>query len=101
MIRKIKLTYVRESAEEKLAGYFDACLAAGRVEGEFLFIPDEECARINEKFRSVGDTVHLVIKPGIGLIDRLFGTDLANCAGCKNRRKSLNKLGHKLSSAIK
>ena len=41
--------------------------------------------------RGAGDIVAAVAQPVVRMIDGAFGTDLANCSGCKDRRDWLNK----------
>lgn len=43
----------------------------------------------------LGDLVEIGLKPLVRLIDKVAGTSLGNCGGCRNRRKALNRLGRK------
>ena len=43
------------------------------------------------RLEGVGDVVAAVAQPVARAIDGAFGTDLANCSGCKDRRAWLNK----------
>ena len=42
--------------------------------------------------RGLGDAVHAVLKPLAVAVDKVAGTDLKNCGGCKRRREALNKI---------
>ena len=44
-----------------------------------------------DPMRGAGDIVAAVAQPVVRMIDGAFGTDLANCSGCKDRRDWLNK----------
>lgn len=46
--------------------------------------------RISSK--KYGDTVAAVAQPIAGFIDKVAGTNLSNCKGCKKRQKALNDL---------
>lgn len=39
----------------------------------------------------LGDIVHFVLNPIAKAIDKIVGTDLANCDSCKHRRELLNR----------
>ena len=40
----------------------------------------------------LGDVVAKVAQPVAKAVDRVAGTDLQNCGGCKDRQKKLNQL---------
>jgi hypothetical protein len=44
-----------------------------------------------DRMRGAGDIVAAVAQPVARVIDGAFGTDLANCSGCQDRRDWLNK----------
>jgi hypothetical protein len=44
-----------------------------------------------KKISGLGDIVEKVAQPIAKSIDRLFGTNIKDCGGCKNRKNSLNK----------
>ena len=44
-----------------------------------------------DRLQGMGDIVAAVAQPVARAIDGAFGTDLANCSGCKDRREWLNK----------
>lgn len=41
----------------------------------------------------LGDRVEKIAQPIARAIDRVFGTKLASCGGCKKRREWLNRFG--------
>jgi hypothetical protein len=44
-----------------------------------------------KKYRGLGDVVATVAQPIARTIDRIAGTDIQNCPGCKQRRETLNR----------
>lgn len=44
-----------------------------------------------EPITGVGDIVHKVAQPIARAIDRVAGTKIQSCGGCKKRREALNK----------
>lgn len=43
------------------------------------------------RLRGLGDAVAVVAQPIAKAIDRVAGTDLANCKGCDGRQSALNQ----------
>lgn len=43
------------------------------------------------KMRGLGDVAHAIANPIAKASDKLLGTKLAKCGGCKKRRKKWNK----------
>ena len=41
--------------------------------------------------RGLGDRVERIVQPLARAIDRVAGTNIQGCAGCKKRREALNK----------
>lgn len=48
-----------------------------------------------QKVAGLGDFVASVAQPIAGAIDKIFGTNVKNCGGCKGRQEVLNKLTQK------
>ena len=44
-----------------------------------------------KEISGLGDIVEKVAQPIAKSIDRLFGTNIKDCGGCKSRKNSLNK----------
>ena len=43
------------------------------------------------KLRGLGDAVAIVAQPIARVLDRVAGTNLQNCSGCKDRQDRLNQ----------
>jgi hypothetical protein len=56
---------------------------------DFVFEGDKPPSPV---LRGLGDVVAMVAQPMAKMIDRIAGTNLANCAGCGNRQDALNKV---------
>ena len=46
---------------------------------------------VKKKITGIGDVVHKIAQPIARSIDRLAGTNIQGCGGCKKRRETLNK----------
>lgn len=44
-----------------------------------------------KKINGLGDAVHKIAQPIAKTIDKIFGTNIKECGGCKRRRNLLNK----------
>lgn len=44
-----------------------------------------------KKITGLGDVVEKIAQPIAGSIDKIFGTNVKNCGGCRKRKKSLNE----------
>ena len=44
------------------------------------------------QIHGAGDVLERVLRPGVKLVDSMFGTRLAECQDCKARRRWLNRL---------
>lgn len=42
--------------------------------------------------RGMGDIVAGILKPAVHAVDRIAGTNIENCGGCKKRQATLNRL---------
>lgn len=88
------------------AGQCQICMALGRNNKETAdamranpkerwkmnsYKPAELDAALN-KTRGLGDIVHKFAQPVAKAIDKVFGTNVKNCGGCKKRQERLNKL---------
>ncbi len=74
---------------------FAAAVKKASVEaGDCYEIESEEYFRLIKKHSvgGLGDAVHAVANPIAKAIDSVFGTNLASCQGCADRRDALNKL---------
>jgi hypothetical protein len=49
--------------------------------------------------KGLGDLVASVAQPIAKAIDRVAGTNIQHCGGCKRRQAALNALGDKLTGA--
>lgn len=45
-----------------------------------------------DSVRGLGDIVHLVVNPMAKIVDRIAGTNLQGCGGCRSRQEALNKI---------
>lgn len=57
----------------------------------------DECYAINgemeiEDFLLLGDAVERIANPIARIVDKVAGTDLQNCGGCKKRKNRLNRM---------
>lgn len=94
-IHKYRLSTLLKVAEHRAPGYYEAVLAAGYLDGDFVLITPAVHERLCEKFRpmvGLGDMVAVVTKPIARLLDQTFGTEWVNCGGCKGRQDKLNQL---------
>ncbi len=55
------------------------------------YSPSELDAAIN-KIHGAGDLIYNIAQPIAKTIDRILGTNIKECNGCKRRRKKLNQL---------
>jgi len=46
---------------------------------------------VKKKITGIGDVVHKIAQPIAKSIDRVAGTNIQGCGGCKKRREALNK----------
>lgn len=51
-----------------------------------------QCEAFSAPTRGLGDLVATIAQPIARTIDRLAGTNLANCGGCKERQAALNRI---------
>lgn len=74
-------------------GYLDECVSAGTIEDGTLLLSDEAFEFLRRKYSSggLGDRVHDFLAPAVAVADKVLGTNLANCGGCKSRREWLNQ----------
>lgn len=75
--------------------YLAEVRAAGRLEGEALFIPTGTLNEIKLRYgrpRGAGDRVARVAQPIARAIDTAFGTKIKTCGGCAKRQAALNQL---------
>lgn len=112
---KIKLEVIERDALVRPAGYKETILSVGTVKGEFVEIdpPDysrirveytqiapqraiiltqEEGKRPERKMEGLGDLVEKFAQPIAKAIDKVAGTNVQGCGGCKKRKQALNKL---------
>jgi len=50
------------------------------------------CIEAGENKEGLGDQVEKIAKPIAKAIDKIAGTNIENCGGCKKRKEKLNKL---------
>jgi hypothetical protein len=82
--------------EQKNCLYYDRGFC---THGYFDGTPTEancvECVEINgampDDYIKLGDAVEKVAKPIAKVIDKVVGTELQNCGGCKARQEKLNR----------
>lgn len=103
-MRKILLSELKTVASNRAEGYYDACIAAGKVTGEFLYLETKDFASLRAQFppvkpqvRGLGDVVHNAIRVADritgGAIDKLSGGKVSRpCNDCKRRRNKLNQM---------
>lgn len=84
---------MNQAAATKPSGYMDACLAAGKVDGDWLIFSrdDYEALRCKYSPRGLGDRIARFAKPIARVLDAAFGSSIVNCKGCENRQAVLNK----------
>lgn len=90
------------------AAFMEELFAVSELDGTDLIVPDEEAQRLTDKyqaahseamqggkveprFKGAGDVVAFIAQPIARGLDMIFGTDLENCGGCKERREALNE----------
>jgi hypothetical protein len=102
-MRKILLSELKTVASNRAEGYYDACIAAGKVTGEFLYLSVKDFADLRAKYppikpearpccKGLGDAVAIVAQPIARMIDKVAGTDIQHCGGCQRRRNKLNEM---------
>lgn len=88
---KISIAELKDTAPRRPDGYMEDVLSRGTVDGEFLILPRLEYLALCAKYRQLGDMVEVAAKPIAKAIDKVAGTNLRNCGGCRRRRYALNK----------
>ena len=78
-------------AASRSAGYLDRVKAMGTIIGEELELSEEAYLELLKKYRGAGDLVAAAAKPVAKAIDAILGTDLQNCADCKEDQEKLNR----------
>jgi hypothetical protein len=66
-------------------------LKTGRLSAchRLIELPDD--FEFDTKLHGLGDVVASIAQPIARVIDRVAGTDIQNCGGCKKRQEALNK----------
>ncbi len=95
-VKRILLSVLRDQAAEKRPGYLERCLSTGKPDGDYVILDDQDWEQISRDYMGLGDKVHAFLKPIVGVVDKMIGTNLSNCRGCAARRKRLNRLGNRL-----
>lgn len=95
---KVTLETLRRAARRKKKGYFQEVVSKGVVFDGAVYLKPADYAALRARYSTplLGDRVKRALHPLVAMIDRTFGSDLANCGGCDQRRHLLNKLGRKI-----
>lgn len=97
MKSKISIVAIKQMGERRADGFVEEIMSHGTIVGEFLEI-DQVCyGNVMGKYRpkpmrGLGDAVAVVAQPIARTIDRVVGTHIEGCGGCKKRQEKLNKL---------
>jgi len=97
---KISLQHIDDCRLTRPAGYADALIDAGDVQGDWLLIENNALEAIVAQFtperlqgvQGLGDLVHKIANPIAKAIDAVAGTNIQGCGGCAKRREQLNKI---------
>lgn len=96
-MKRVLRRVIEKEAVNKRRGYLEACLVAGTVNGDHVELSDDDFKRIQRRFKGLGDRIRDALKPIVKRIDRTFGTHLATCKACDQRRLKLNRLEVKIA----
>ena len=86
-LRKSDLMALRGAGHD---AYADALEASGTWQGDRLLVPS--AAWKGWPGLRLGDKVAKVLKPIARVIDRVAGTKLEECGGCRKRQEKLNRI---------
>lgn len=91
---KIRLSILRDVAMSR-PGMWSDFMAVGRIAGTFLEISRADFDALQVKWfpgLALGTAIHDALKPIVRAVDRMAGTNLANCGGCAERQMRLNAM---------
>ncbi len=87
--------------------FIEELFDCSQLDGTDLIVPDDDVQRLTDKYqeahteamhggqkdriKGAGDIVAKIAQPIAMGLDMVFGTDLQNCGGCKERQEALNK----------
>lgn len=108
MKRPISIEAIDKMAPLRPEGYKEAILAAGEVKDGFVWVEWDTYMHLLQQYspnarvpkqmgidpkhlRGLGDAVAVVAQPIARGIDKVFGTNVQGCGGCKKRQEYLNK----------
>ena len=102
-MKKIRLSDLKSVASNRADGYYDACIALGNAQGEFLYLHVKDFAELRATYppikpegrpccKGLGDLVAIPAQAIARSIDRVVGTNIQNCEKCKKRQAFLNKV---------
>lgn len=94
---RILIKSLEQRAKSRPEGYLQDVLNKGSVDGEYLVITPADYQSLIVKYnpqavKGLGDVVAKVAQPIARAIDRVAGTNVAGCGGCKKRQEILNKV---------
>lgn len=89
----IRITEIRLACMDR-PGMFDAFLSQSKIhpDKQALDISRADFDAIMAKHcpGGLGNVIHEVLKPVVKVVDKVAGTDLANCGGCAERQLRMN-----------
>lgn len=93
----ITLRSIEENAKNRPEGYMADVLSHGVIKGSNLEISSNDYIALIKKYnpermKGMGDLVAKVAQPIAKGLDRIFGTNIQGCGGCKKRQEKLNEL---------
>lgn len=108
MKTKIYLEALKQQAKVRPDGYYDDVTSKGViVNDKYLLIEWDDYIKLGQKYnpsrktyvkppcndcKGMGDVVAKVAQPIAKMIDKVAGTDIEHCGGCKKRRDKLNEI---------
>lgn len=83
---------------ERPDGYIEDVISRGTAVDGGIELEDEQMQILLRKYRpGLGDMVERVAKPIARALDKVLGTKLGDCDGCRRRRDKLNRLTRRVN----
>jgi hypothetical protein len=97
----IKLSALKEIAQSRPTGYYDDVITHGIVHDQSVELTEAAYRQMLIKYRvqtatgsirGAGDLVAIPAQAIARAIDRMVGTNIQGCSGCKQRQEWMNKI---------
>jgi hypothetical protein len=113
MKKPIRIKDIEKMSKFRPIGYKEEVLNSGEVIDDMLWIEWGDYKKLLEKYspnarstvnkskpcsscgqspKGLGSAIEKIAKPIAKMIDKVVGTDIQNCGGCKKRKEKLDQL---------